>query len=268
MTCDRRENLVTFFLGDETKSIVSDTWSTDVLASDSEMLDQVNLVAQMQLLETHFQSTLEPGGDTGSDAWSTDVAASDNERLQDVDTDDTGSLARSDDTRSEISAGGDEEIAPPPVTDRQALRHSHHHHHHHRHHRRSNLRPLPQSPKQPLIPQQHGVSAATCSDGSIVMVQTSTSPRAPVPPVDSILEPPRASAPQGRILRLFPSRQPPFISVAQTETVPDTDGDGHCLKIGSVHPLGASPMPPPSSAAAYLATRPDIGCNAMTKTLT
>lgn len=182
--------------GDETKSIVSDTWSTDVLASDSEMLDQVNLVAQMQLLETHFQSTLEPGGDTGSDAWSTDVAASDNERLQDVDTDDTGSLARSDDTRSEISAGGDEEITPPPVTDRQALRHSHHHHHHHRHHRRSNLRPLPQSPKQPLIPQQHGVSAATCSDGSIVMVQASTSPRAPVPPVDPILEPPRASAPQ------------------------------------------------------------------------
>ncbi|XP_075550037.1 GTPase activating protein and VPS9 domains 1 isoform X2 [Dermacentor variabilis] len=182
--------------GDETKSIVSDTWSTDVLASDSEMLDQVNLVAQMQLLETHFQSTLEPGGDTGSDAWSTDVAASDNERLQDVDTDDTGSLARSDDTRSEISAGGDEEIAPPPVTDRQALRHSHHHHHHHRHHRRSNFRPPPQSPKQPLIPQQHGVSAAICSDGSIGMVQASTSPRAPVPPVDTILEPPRASAPQ------------------------------------------------------------------------
>lgn len=45
-----------------------------------------------------LQSALEIG-DTGSDAWSTDVTASDNERLQDVDTDDTGSLARSDDTR-------------------------------------------------------------------------------------------------------------------------------------------------------------------------
>ncbi|KAL1423661.1 hypothetical protein MTO96_021034 [Rhipicephalus appendiculatus] len=181
--------------GDETKSIVSDTWSTDVLASDSEMLDQVNLVAQMQLLETHFQSTHETCGDTGSDAWSTDVAASDNERLQDVDTDDTGSVARSDDTRSEISAGGDEEIAPPPVTDRHALRHSHHHHHH-RHHRRSNLRPPPQSPKQPLIPQQHGVSAGSCGDGPLGTAQASVSPRASAPPVDSILESPQTSAPQ------------------------------------------------------------------------
>lgn len=74
-----------------------------MLASDSELLDQqqVTLAAQMQLLESHFQSTLEVA-DTGSDAWSTDVAASDNERLQDVDTDDTGSLARSDDTRQVV----------------------------------------------------------------------------------------------------------------------------------------------------------------------
>ncbi|KAK8769433.1 hypothetical protein V5799_014103 [Amblyomma americanum] len=182
--------------GDETKSIVSDTWSTDVLASDSEMLDQVNLVAQMQLLESHF-STLEAGGDTGSDAWSTDVAASDNERLQDVDTDDTGSLARSDDTRSEISAGGDEEIAPPPVTDRHALRHSHHHHHHHRHHhRRSNLRPPPLSPKQPVFPHQLGAAAAACADGPVVMAQTSAVSRAQLPAADSLLESPGASAVQ------------------------------------------------------------------------
>ncbi|KAL3214432.1 hypothetical protein MRX96_034901 [Rhipicephalus microplus] len=156
--------------GDETKSIVSDTWSTDVLASDSEMLDQVNLVAQMQLLETHFQSTHETCGDTGSDAWSTEVAASDNERLQEVDTDDTGSVARSDDTRSEISAGGDEEIAPAPLADRHAMRHRHHHHH--RHHRRR-----------------------SCGDGPLVTAQASVSPRASAPLVDSILESPQASAP-------------------------------------------------------------------------
>lgn len=40
-----------------------------------------------------------------SDAWSTDVLASDTERLQDVDTDDTASVARSDDTaRSEVDS--------------------------------------------------------------------------------------------------------------------------------------------------------------------
>ncbi|XP_029846298.2 receptor-mediated endocytosis protein 6 homolog [Ixodes scapularis] len=140
--------------GDETKSIVSDTWSTDVLASDSEMLDQVNLTSRFQTLESQLQSALEIG-DTGSDAWSTDVTASDNERLQDVDTDDTGSLARSDDTRSEVSGGGDEELALPPVLERHAHRHAHHHHHHHhRHHRRSSLKLPPQSPKQLLSPQQ------------------------------------------------------------------------------------------------------------------
>lgn len=174
--------------GDETKSIVSDTWSTDVLASDSEMLDQVNLAAQMQLLESHFQTTLEVGGDTGSDAWSTDVAASDNERLQDVDTDDTGSLARSDDTRSEVSGGGDEDIALPLVADRHALRHTHHHH---RHHRRSNLRPPPQSPKQPLFPQPLGAPAVSGADGTAIVAPTSTSPRGPLPSVDSILDSPR-----------------------------------------------------------------------------
>lgn len=175
--------------GDETKSIVSDTWSTDVLASDSELLDQqqVTLAAQMQLLESHFQSTLEVA-DTGSDAWSTDVAASDNERLQDVDTDDTGSLARSDDTRSEVSGGGDEDIALPLVADRHALRHSHHHH---RHHRRSNLRPPPQSPKQPFFPQPLGAPAVSSTDGTATAAPTSTSPRGPLPSVDSLLDSPR-----------------------------------------------------------------------------
>lgn len=161
--------------GDETKSIVSDTWSTDVLASDSEMLDQVNLTSRNQTLESQLQSALEIG-DTGSDAWSTDVTASDNERLQDVDTDDTGSLARSDDTRSEVSGGGDEELALPPVLERHAHRHAHHHHHRH-HHRRSSLKLPPQSPKQLLSPQQpHSVHGG----GDFA---TSVAPASPLSPV-------------------------------------------------------------------------------------
>ncbi|GAB6021964.1 hypothetical protein CHUAL_006124 [Chamberlinius hualienensis] len=122
--------------GDETVSLVSDTWSTDVLASDSENVEQ----GERSQEEIGFRrggmgtaasigSNLEIGGssvvsegllanssfitrnrssniniqdviDTASEAWSTDVLASDSERLQDVDTDDTGSIARSDDTAS------------------------------------------------------------------------------------------------------------------------------------------------------------------------
>ncbi|EGI65207.1 GTPase-activating protein and VPS9 domain-containing protein 1 [Acromyrmex echinatior] len=63
--------------GDETVSMVSDTWSTDVLASDSEIVEQQDRI----LL----------------------AVPSDSERLTEVDTDDTASVARSDDTaRSEI----------------------------------------------------------------------------------------------------------------------------------------------------------------------
>uniref|UniRef100_A0A2R5LJJ4 Receptor-mediated endocytosis protein 6 homolog n=1 Tax=Ornithodoros turicata TaxID=34597 RepID=A0A2R5LJJ4_9ACAR len=136
--------------GDETKSIVSDTWSTDVLASDSEMVEQSTqareaALPQMQVLSSQqLQAPSDGPGDTGSDAWSTDVTTSDTERLQDVDTDDTGSVAaRSDDTRSEISAGGDEEL-PLELHGRS---HHHHHHHHHHHRRRSSLKPPPHSPK-------------------------------------------------------------------------------------------------------------------------
>jgi hypothetical protein len=45
--------------------------------------------------------------ETASEAWSTDVLASDSERLTEVDTDDTGSVTRSDDTaRSEVEVEG------------------------------------------------------------------------------------------------------------------------------------------------------------------
>ncbi|XP_043577726.1 GTPase-activating protein and VPS9 domain-containing protein 1 isoform X1 [Bombus pyrosoma] len=99
--------------GDETVSMVSDTWSTDVLASDSEIIEQ-----QEKVLYPHSSEQTPPVlpttsesvpqavldvSETASEAWSTDVLASDSERLTEVDTDDTASVARSDDTaRSEI----------------------------------------------------------------------------------------------------------------------------------------------------------------------
>lgn len=52
-----------------------------------------------------------------SEAWSTDVLTSDSERLTEVDTDDTASVARSDDTaHSECGLRGDTEggETPPP----------------------------------------------------------------------------------------------------------------------------------------------------------
>lgn len=106
------------FGGDETVSLVSDTWSTDVLASDSEMGgDAQHTLNQLGLLNVGNRNTTRNAqgmelaaavnpdsilNDTMSEAWSTDVAASDIERLNDFDTDDTASVARSDETgRSE-----------------------------------------------------------------------------------------------------------------------------------------------------------------------
>ncbi|XP_076233243.1 GTPase activating protein and VPS9 domains 1 isoform X2 [Calliopsis andreniformis] len=100
--------------GDETVSMVSDTWSTDVLASDSEIVEQQEKIPYpppseqnpASVLPATSESTPQAALDvseTASEAWSTDVLASDSERLTEVDTDDTASVARSDDTaRSEI----------------------------------------------------------------------------------------------------------------------------------------------------------------------
>jgi hypothetical protein len=94
------------FVGDETFSLVSDTWSTDVLASDSETVEQSS---EHNFPAMHGQGGLAPPllrgmpgseqgaldvSETASEAWSIDVAASDSERLGEVDTDDTGSVAR------------------------------------------------------------------------------------------------------------------------------------------------------------------------------
>lgn len=91
------------FSGDETVSLVSDTWSTDVLASDSETVEQQERfllpappsqpVAPQTLPSESNPSTLDVS-ETASEAWSTDVLASDSERMTEVDTDDTASVAR------------------------------------------------------------------------------------------------------------------------------------------------------------------------------
>ncbi|KAM7347013.1 GTPase activating protein and VPS9 domains 1 isoform 2-T4 [Cochliomyia hominivorax] len=107
------------FEGDETVSIISDTWSTDVLASDTETIDNTE-----RERERNFSTPLIPAavvlpGDNNFDVlsgvggmrggyldasdqrsesnWSTDVLASDSEKLNEVDTDDNVSItARSD----------------------------------------------------------------------------------------------------------------------------------------------------------------------------
>ncbi|XP_050544818.1 GTPase-activating protein and VPS9 domain-containing protein 1 [Daktulosphaira vitifoliae] len=94
-----------------TSSMVSDTWSMDVLASDNEILDQsersqINIQPPIQAppINQHILDNNE----TASEAWSTDVFASDTDRLGEVDTDDTASVARSDDMlRYEIESRGD-----------------------------------------------------------------------------------------------------------------------------------------------------------------
>lgn len=84
--------------------MVSDTWSTDVLASDSEIIEQQEKVLYPHSSEQAppvLPTTSEPVpqavldvSETASEAWSTDVLASDSERLTEVDTDDTASVAR------------------------------------------------------------------------------------------------------------------------------------------------------------------------------
>ncbi|XP_043477081.1 GTPase-activating protein and VPS9 domain-containing protein 1 isoform X1 [Leptopilina heterotoma] len=112
--------------GDETISLVSDTWSTDVLASDSEIVEQQERFLfpppppqEQPPPSLPVESSQLDVSETASEAWSTDVLASDSERLTEVDTDDTASVARSDDTaRSEIESRGEPEggeETPPPI---------------------------------------------------------------------------------------------------------------------------------------------------------
>ena len=81
--------------------MVSDTWSTDVLASDSEIVEQQDRILLAvppeqvaPVLPAEPTPTMLDISETASEAWSTDVLASDSERLTEVDTDDTASVAR------------------------------------------------------------------------------------------------------------------------------------------------------------------------------
>ncbi|CAM6032097.1 unnamed protein product, partial [Sphagnum compactum] len=91
---------------DETKSMLSDTWSTDVLASDSEAFEQTETnpttTTAMNMLgfpvhQSHALQSVLDSSETASqsDAWSTDVLTSDTERLQEFDPDDSASVTRS-----------------------------------------------------------------------------------------------------------------------------------------------------------------------------
>ncbi|XP_022824014.1 receptor-mediated endocytosis protein 6 homolog [Spodoptera litura] len=87
--------------GDETISIMSDTWSTDVLASDSETIG--DSCDQTQVAANHCQSGCNQNAPDASEtasesAWSMDVLASDSDRNTEVDTDDCVSVAARSDT--------------------------------------------------------------------------------------------------------------------------------------------------------------------------
>ncbi|KAK4017067.1 hypothetical protein OUZ56_032022 [Daphnia magna] len=95
-------------LGDETRSLVSDSWSTDVLGSDSELANETaerdrqpdrppleDIVLPGRHLLVEAEAGLFDVSETASEAWSTDVVTSDTERMAEVDTDETSSVARS-----------------------------------------------------------------------------------------------------------------------------------------------------------------------------
>lgn len=110
---------------DETVSIVSDTWSTDVLASDSETVESTNERPTVRNFSTPLipADVVLPGDnnfqlevtDTRSESnWSTDVLISDSEKLAEMDTDDNQSItARSDITDPNRSNAPDSPFFAP-----------------------------------------------------------------------------------------------------------------------------------------------------------
>ena len=119
---------------DETISIISDTWSTDVLASDSETIETVDsdrnfstpLIPSSVVLpgdnnfdprSSQMRSSFLDASETRSEsAWSTDVLASDSEKMAELDTDDNQSIAANSDItdagRSDSELVRDNDINP------------------------------------------------------------------------------------------------------------------------------------------------------------
>lgn len=114
--------------GDETVSIISDTWSTDVLASDSETLEPADnernfstpLIPSAVVLpgDNNFNpisgqlnaNFLDASDARSESAWSTDVLASDSEKMTEIDTDDNQSIA----AKSDTTDAGRADIDPIP----------------------------------------------------------------------------------------------------------------------------------------------------------
>ncbi|XP_047525386.1 receptor-mediated endocytosis protein 6 homolog [Pieris napi] len=99
--------------GDETISIMSDTWSTDVLASDSETIgDTCEQTVNSNAQGTAANNTNAPDvSETASEsAWSMDVLASDSDRNTEVDTDDCVSVAARSDTSWPRRPSGQDDI--------------------------------------------------------------------------------------------------------------------------------------------------------------
>ncbi|XP_013144515.1 PREDICTED: GTPase-activating protein and VPS9 domain-containing protein 1 isoform X2 [Papilio polytes] len=105
--------------GDETISIMSDTWSTDVLASDSETIGDSCEHTQVAANQGGGgNSTTAPDvSETASEsAWSMDVLASDSDRNTEVDTDDCVSVAARSDTSWPRRPSHQEEVMRQPLT--------------------------------------------------------------------------------------------------------------------------------------------------------
>ncbi|XP_068628780.1 receptor-mediated endocytosis protein 6 homolog [Battus philenor] len=105
--------------GDETISIMSDTWSTDVLASDSETIgdscDQTQVAAN-QGNNTSNANAPDVSETASESAWSMDVLASDSDRNTEVDTDDCVSVAaRSDTSWPRRPSQQDDVLQRPPL---------------------------------------------------------------------------------------------------------------------------------------------------------
>ncbi|CAH0691079.1 unnamed protein product [Chilo suppressalis] len=102
--------------GDETVSIMSDTWSTDVLASDSETIgdtcDHTQLPAN-QGGNTHSTNAPDVSETASESAWSMDVLASDSDRNTEVDTDDCVSVAARSDTSWPRRPSNHDDPLPP-----------------------------------------------------------------------------------------------------------------------------------------------------------
>ena len=109
---------LTLFSGDDFKSTVSDTWSTDVLASDSEPPEQNQQVRLEEISEEmvrqNFLTTRSEISETASDAWSTDVLASDT--VEQVETlsefDELGSVSEMGSNLDEVQSESDAAEAP------------------------------------------------------------------------------------------------------------------------------------------------------------